>query len=328
MIAVPWIYDPVPGGYDKFILPFKQAGIQTWVAPSVNNYNKVYPDTLRGFENIGGLMRDGQRLGSTGALNTVWNDDGEGLFNLDWPGVLFGASAAWQPGEMSTSSFRASFGAVFHGDQSGKVDQAIGEFIAIQDLLQNKPHAGDTDRLYWMDPWSADGQAVAKDLRPILHDLRMHAETAVVLLKEARAQGNLREPDALDAMEMAARRLDLIGLKFQLSYEIISQFAAATTAAADPATQLKVDDHLYQIADTNGRMQDIRNGYAEQRALYEHAWNEENRPFSLENIMGKYLIAEHLWISRAQTIEAAMDDWHRTHHLASAEQLGIPVQQQ
>jgi len=36
----------------------------------------------------------------------VWNDDGEGLFNMDWYGVLFGAVAAWQPGESSIANYR------------------------------------------------------------------------------------------------------------------------------------------------------------------------------------------------------------------------------
>jgi len=35
-----------------------------------------------------GIRARRQRLGSTGALTTVWNDDGEGLFNMDWYGVL------------------------------------------------------------------------------------------------------------------------------------------------------------------------------------------------------------------------------------------------
>ena len=41
-------------------------------------------------------------------LNTVWNDDGEGIFDENWFGVLFGAAAAWQPGESSEDDFMAS----------------------------------------------------------------------------------------------------------------------------------------------------------------------------------------------------------------------------
>ena len=40
-------------------------------------------------------------------LNTVWNDDGEGIFDENWFGVLFGAAAGWQPGEARKQAFTA-----------------------------------------------------------------------------------------------------------------------------------------------------------------------------------------------------------------------------
>src|ERR1019366_923962 len=70
-----------------------------WVAPGDSNWTQVYPVAKTAFGNIQGFIRDGQRLGSTGALTTVWNDDGEGLFNEDWYSLMFGAAAAWQPGQ-------------------------------------------------------------------------------------------------------------------------------------------------------------------------------------------------------------------------------------
>jgi len=50
-----------------------------------------------------------------------WNDDGEGIFDENWFGVLFGAAAGWQPGESSEDVFTASYGLAFHGDATGKV---------------------------------------------------------------------------------------------------------------------------------------------------------------------------------------------------------------
>ena len=46
-------------------------------------------------KNITLTAADGQKLGATGMLNTVWNDDGEGIFDENWFGVLFGVAAAW-----------------------------------------------------------------------------------------------------------------------------------------------------------------------------------------------------------------------------------------
>src|SRR5580693_5136870 len=76
-IAIPWEYNPMPRGYAKLITPFTNAGLETWVAPSVHNFRVVYPDYNLGLTNIQQFTRDGQQLGSTGQLNTIWNDDGE-----------------------------------------------------------------------------------------------------------------------------------------------------------------------------------------------------------------------------------------------------------
>ncbi len=104
MIAVPWRYDAEPD-FTPLILPFKNAGLETWVAPGVNNWNRVYPNNNEALGNIRAFVRDGQKLGSTGMLNTVWNDDGEGIFDENWFGVLFGAAAGWQQGESSEAAF-------------------------------------------------------------------------------------------------------------------------------------------------------------------------------------------------------------------------------
>ena len=78
----------------KNLEPFIKSGLETWVAPGVNNWNRVYPNNNEALGNIRAFVRDGQKLGATGMLNTVWNDDGEGIFDENWFGVLFGAAAA------------------------------------------------------------------------------------------------------------------------------------------------------------------------------------------------------------------------------------------
>jgi N-acetyl-beta-hexosaminidase len=113
LIAVAWTYDP-DSSFTRYLTPFRDAGMETWVAPGVNNWNRVYPDNAMALPNIQRFVRDGQRLGSTGMLNTSWDDDGEALFNQTWYGDLFGAAAGWQEGESSIDAFASSYGRVFH----------------------------------------------------------------------------------------------------------------------------------------------------------------------------------------------------------------------
>ena len=187
-IAIAWGYNPEPRGFSKLLTPFASAGFETWVSPSVHNFRVVYPDYNLALANIQQFTRDGQQLGSTGQLNTIWNDDGEGLINQDWYGILFGAAAAWQPGESSVEAFQQSYAQVFHGDASGALNQAQLELMAAHKVLKDQAKVGDaTNALFWLDPWSKDGQTIASELRPWTHDLRIHAEAALTLIAQARA---------------------------------------------------------------------------------------------------------------------------------------------
>jgi hexosaminidase len=188
-IAVAWGYSPNPAGFRKTLTPFTDAGIETWVAPAINNYRQVYPNFGAGLLDIQEFTRDGQKYGATGQLNTLWNDDGETLADQNWYGLLFGAAAAWQSGESSIPAYQQAFGRVFHGDRTGKIDQAQEELVAAMDLITQAkviaPTEG-TDGLFWVDPWTPDGQKFAARMRPLASAIRLHAERAIDLIGEAR----------------------------------------------------------------------------------------------------------------------------------------------
>jgi len=329
MIAVAWQYNPEDKGYARFLTPFTQAGMETWVSPGVNNWRRVYPNYGMALANIQGFTRDGQALGSTGQLNTVWNDDGEGLFNSDWYGVLFGAAAAWQSGESSIPNFQQSYGLVFHGDTTGDIDEAQRELILAHALLKDTAKAGDASNgLFWMDPWSKDGLVYADRLRPYTHDLRMHAERAILLISEARAAAKatgvpLRETDAIDALELGARRMDFIGLKFQLADEMTAEYAHAYAEQGDKTKRPDVLNSLNEIGGINGRMQDLRDGYTLLGEMYAQAWIQSNRPYWLRNVAALYTLKTQLWITRADQFRSAIRQWDDSHTLPSAADIGL-----
>jgi hypothetical protein len=365
-IAIAWGYNPEPRGFARLLTPFTNAGFETWVSPSVHNFRVVYPDYNIALVNIQQFTREGQQLGSTGQLNTIWNDDGEGLINQDWYGILFGAAAAWQPaessGESSIAAFQQSYAQVFHGDASGALNQAQLELMAAHKVMKDQVQVGDaTNSLFWLDPWSKDGQKIAAEMRPWTHDLRMHAEAALTLIAQARAvagprvdsssaaaspsgneagasstiydatrygaaTSNLREPDAVDAMELGARRMDFIGLKFQLAYEMAAGYARAVAASTstDRKTRASVSRELSDLNGINGRMQDLRNGTTLLRDLYESAWLRSNRPYWLRNVLEQYDYAAQVWIARSGKIRSAQRQWIELKTLPSAEELGIP----
>ncbi len=318
LIAVAWTYDP-DSSFTRFLTPFTNAGIETWVAPGVNNWNRVYPDNAMALPNIQRFVRDGQKLGATGMLNTSWDDDGEALFNQTWYGDLFGAAAGWQPGESSIDAFAASYGRAFHGDTTGKIDEAQRLLTAAHTTLRKAGVGDASDYLFWLDPWTDEGKYTAQRIRPVSREVRILAESALVLIAQASPAAR-RERDALDALALGARKIDFIGMKFQFADDIVAMYARAS----DSANKSPGRD-LADITGINGRAQDLRDGYSLIRDEYEKMWLKENRPYWLHNVLARYDLATQLWITRGDKINLARQQWYRTHKLPPPESLGMPA---
>lgn len=318
MIAIPWIYWH-EDSYDHNILPFKKAGIETWVAPGDANWSVVYPIGKTALDNISGFVESGQRLGSTGELTTVWNDDGEGLFNQDWFGVLFGAAAGWQPGKSDGAAYQAKFGRVFYGDSSGRIDEAQSELMAAESLIDV------SDDAFWLDPWSKAGQAKGAKMRAKIPEARLHAERAIELIATVRATGpTIREQAALQAMELGARRIDFIGMKFQLSDEMSAAYAKAYALKDDKKHETETRELLYSISSMNGRCQDLRDGYSMLKNIYRDSWLQQNRPYWLDNVLVRYDLRIQQWQKRGEDVDTLLNEWQRTKTLPTAEEAGIP----
>jgi hypothetical protein len=327
MIAVPWRYDAEPD-FTAIIQPFTNAGLETWVAPGVNNWNRIYPNNNEALGNIRAFVRDGQKLGSKGMLNTVWNDDGEGIFDENWFGVLFGAAASWQAGESAEDAFKASYGQAFHGDATGKIDQAQQAIMAAHALLKTVELGDARDSYFWVDPFSPQGQQIAVKLRPVLSELRLDAERAITFVAEARAAGKLENPEALDALELGARRIDFVGLKFQAADDCIAMYDQARTLAAmnDKTKRGQISELLYTIGSNNGRMQDIRDGYTLLRELFRQAWLRDNRVYWLQTNLDRYDQSAQLWITRGDKWQSqVIQHWYDTRTLPSPEEAGLPA---
>jgi hypothetical protein len=290
----------------------------------VNNWNRLYPNNNEALGNIRAFVRDGQKLGSKGMLNTVWNDDGEGIFDENWFGVLFGAAAGWQAGESSEDAFTDSYGQAFHGDMTGKISQAQRELMAAHGLLKKAGLGDAQDSYFWVDPFSAEGQTVAVKLRPVVSELRLHAERAIALTAESRQAARLENPEALDALELGARRIDFVGLKFEAADESAALYSQALALAGDKSHWGEVSERLWTIGSNNGRLEDIRDGYALLHDLYQAAWLRDNRPYWLQNNLAHYDLAAQLWIGRSERWKLVLGQWGDKRTLPSAADAGLP----
>ncbi len=320
MIAVGWEYGAARN-FDRFLKPFRDAGMETWIAPGLASWSRTWPNNNIALRNIQGFAREGQAGGATGMLNTSWDDNGDGIFEQVWQGVLFGAAAAWQSGESSIPEFQRSFGLQFHGDTTGKIDAAQRHLSAAHAALQESRAGDASSYLFFVDPFTDEGLVDLIRLRPVLSRARVHAESALVYVAQARQQRHLREPTALDAMELGARRMDWLAAKFQFADEIGAAFARAeVSAAAGTASWLD----LAELSGINGRLQDMRDGYVLTRELFERSWRAENRPYWLQNNLARYDAEIITWTQRINAMDRARRRFTRERKLPTAEELGIP----
>jgi hypothetical protein len=326
MIAIPWIYWH-EDSYDANITPFAKVGMETWVTPGDANWNVVYPLGKTALDNISGFVEAGQRLGSAGEMTAVWDDDGEGLFNLDWYGVLFSAAAGWEPAKKDLTVLQAeyvpTFGATFYNDGSGRIDEAQGELLA----TESGPDAVDnSDLAFWLDPFSEAGAKWYAKFGARVPAARKHAERAIELIEFVKADTpGLREREALDAMEMAARRIDLIGMKAQLAAEMESAYRRAYELKDDKSHAAEARELLYSISSMNGRCQDLRDAYSMLKGLYRQAWLAENRPYWLDNVLVRYDLRIELWQKRGEEFNTIMSRWQDGRGLPTAADAGFPA---
>jgi hexosaminidase len=203
---------------------------------------------------------------------------------------------------------------------------AEGAAAAYQLIDQAKIRVS-ADVLFRADPWSKDGQAMAAELRPLLSPLRLHDERAITLVAQARAAGPLRETDALDALELGARRLDFIGQDFETSDLIAHTYQQAYAAQGDPVLSKRISGMLGLLSGANGLCQDMRDGYSKARLGYSQRWLIENRPYWLQNVLVRYDLATQLRVVRADQFQSAHRCWSTSPTLPVAADLGIPQEQ-
>jgi hypothetical protein len=126
-------------------------------------------------------------------------------------------------------------------------------------------------------------------------------------------------------MDMGARRLDLIGLNFELGQEIAGAYALALAQQRDMARRAETRNILDEISSMFGRCQDLRDAYSAVKDEYSQVWLSENRPYWLNNVTVRYDLAIEKWQQRGDLFREVIRGWDSGRDLPPAAALGLPA---
>jgi hypothetical protein len=310
-----WGYSP-RADFSNQIIPFRDAGMDFFVCPGLNNWNRMFPNFDDAVGNINNFVRDGKKHGALGMFNTDWRDDGEALFNMAWHPIVFSAAAAWQSGTVDVAKFDAAFDWAFYRNGGSEFVDSIHNLARINALLGSAKLGGASDDLFWFEPFSRHGAARVRQMLSVASEIRTIAERTAIQLAANSAKARLH-PRTVDYLRFAALRADTTLMRAQLA----SQIGRLYREAMDDPTRTR--SLLGAISSPNGLVQDIRDAMVQRKGEYRRLWLDENRPYFLDSMLARYDHEILYWTAKERMFIELRNDFSLTKTLPSPEQIGL-----
>jgi hexosaminidase len=314
MIVMNWQYS-ARDDFDASIKPFKDAGLEQFVCPGAHTWNQIFPNIDSAAKNITNFVRDGQKAGATGMMNTTWDDDGESLFEMSWYPIVLGAAAAWQEGALDISRFERDFDWAFFrndGDQFVKAERALGSVNAMLS-------SGATDELFWRDPFTTQFQNQARNFAERVRKMRLTVEDAAESLTRNQGRARRNAP-AVASMKFAARRFDHLGRRYEVMQKFSDQYWDAYLNLGD---RTRVRRLRYYTGAIYNNLREMAEELAILKEEYRRQWLAENRPYWLESVLARYDQMISIWLTKSRAMDEALRKYEMTSTLPEPESLGL-----
>jgi hexosaminidase len=314
MIVMNWQY----GARDDFwtsIKPFQDAGLQQFVCPGAQTWNQIFPNTDAAVKNIVNFVRDGQKAGAIGMMNTTWDDDGESLFEMGWYPMVLGAAASWQEGALDGDKFDRNFDWSFfraEGNQFVKATRALGGENAVLG-------AGTTDELFWRDPFTTQFQNQARNLKDKIVTMRRQVEDTqeAIITNEMRAR---RNQSTLEAMKFAAQRFDHLGRRYEVMQKFSDQYWDAYLNLGD---RVKARKLRYYSGAIYNNLREMAEELSILKEGYRRQWLGENRPYWLDSVLARYDQMILIWLTKSRAMDEVLRKYEATSTLPNPEEFGL-----
>jgi hypothetical protein len=228
-------------------------------------------------------------------LNTLWTDSGQNLLQLAWPGMAYGAAAAWQHAPMQPKTFFAEYSRIQFSPQIAEHFASALEGLDTAERSLQHAIGNGTILAMWKDPFTKSSLNSMKGKGEDLRQARLKAEDALEHFYAIRKIAP--ETPQIDSFIVAAQMIDLAGMKFQYANEIAETWASIPAHA----TREQLLDAIFQGVsnDTHSRCMDMMDALTETRESYRQAWLQQYTPYRLGTALGRW-DAEYLFWQHAR----------------------------
>ncbi len=319
MIVMNWAY----GAREDFgarIKPFKDAGLEQFVCPGLQNWNQIFPNEDAAVKNITNFVRDGQAAGALGMMNTSWDDDGETLFEMTWYGIVLGGAASWQPAPLDAAQFDQDFDWAFFRREGDGLTHALRTLGGVNTLLGK----GSSNQLFWQEPFTAAFQEQARALHDKVRAMRLSVEAAEETLRAGGSEAR-RNREMIAAMRLAAARFDHMGRRMELVEQFSRDYWQAYLNLGDARKVHRLN--RYTGAIYNG-LREMAEELGTIKGDYRAQWLAENRAYWLESVLARYDLATATWLNKSKALQEALRAYDESNTLPSPDEFGLGARPQ
>jgi hexosaminidase len=297
LIAVPWYYDASPDPEYKYWLdPLVAHHVPQVVASGVSSWSEIAPDFDKTFTNIDTLLAAGRKAQTMGLINTVWTDDNQVLLRMSWPGMAYGAVAAWQSQRIDRTRFFSGYAqAVYPSAAANDMAQALTS-LNIAEVSLQKAVGVSTMAAVWKNPFAPATLMAMNAHRETFREVRLHAEDAQEHLMHAVSLG--ASPMATASFLIGARLLDYAGMKYVYALELNDLWATLPKSPQQKQLREALTVGIYNSC--HGRLADLMDAVTQLREPYREAWLSQYTGYRLGTALGRW-DAEYEYWRRAQT---------------------------
>jgi hypothetical protein len=238
-------------------------------------------------------------------LNTTWADSQQTIYRLTYPGIAFGAAAAWQPEPVNTNSFFRDYCAVVYpAPAAAEISTSLEELSTVEEIFEQVLH-NDTQSAFWADPLAPGHLKMLQAGEVQVRRARLLAESAQERVQRAM---RISSDPTLKSLLLAARLFDYLGMKSLYAVEWADYFRQLKENPSKELVQLYIGNQMNST--TYGMLTDLREMISELREQYREAWLDEATPFRLQSALYRWDAEWNYWTAMQRLLrEQVLHGW-------------------